>query len=369
MAFVTALPLIARSGHAHAQPVGRSTTVVPRRTPCAVLEASRSTTSGAGSTGLSSYEQLTALTTIVEDTGDIETIRAHSPFAATTNPSLVTAAADMPEYAGLVAEAGSYAKSFPGDKRLAAARNKLFVLFGCKILDAVHPDGDVSTEVDARLSFDAQAQIETAHEIIRLYEEAGVDRKRVLIKLATTWEGVEACRALEAEGIRTNMTLLFNLAQAAAAAEAGAFLISPFVGRIMDYYKAKTGEEYTPQNDPGVASVRHIYDYYKCHDYKTIVMGASFRNLGEILELAGCDRLTIAPKYISTLQASKDKIDVKLSPPLAERCTVDKLKLDEKQFRWLMNEDPMATEKLAEGIRKFAADLVKLDAKLLKMLM
>lgn len=366
MAFVNALPVlsVSRASALHSRQSTRHTAA--RVSPRAVLETSRPTT--AGQSKLSSYEQLSALTTIVEDTGDIETIRAHAPFAATTNPSLVAAAADMPEYAGLVAEAVTYAKSFPADERLTAARNKLFVLFGCQILEAVHPNGDVSTEVDARLSFDAEAQIKTAHDIIRLYEEAGVDRKRVLIKLATTWEGIEACRQLESEGIRTNMTLLFSVAQAAAAAEAGAYLISPFVGRILDWHKAKTGAEYTAETDPGVQSVRDIYDYYKCHEYPTIVMGASFRNLGEILALAGCDRLTIAPKYISTLQNSTDQIDVKLSPPLAERCTVDKLQLDEKAFRWAMNEDPMATEKLAEGIRKFAADLVKLDAKLEKML-
>ena len=320
---------------------------------------------------LTSYEYLSSMTTIVEDTGDIATIRAHSPFAATTNPSLVYAAADMPEYAGLIEEAVKYAKSAPTTTRLATARNKLFTLFGAQILDAVHPSGDVSTEVDARLSFDVEAQIKTAHEIIKMYEDVGVARERVLIKLATTWEGIEACRALERDGIRTNMTLLFSLAQAAAAADAGAYLISPFVGRILDYFKKSTGRDSFPADeDPGVVSVKNIYDYYKCYGYDTIVMGASFRNLDEILALAGCDRLTIAPKYIAALKDSTDVVERKLAPPGmgSDRCDLTKLSLDEKQFRWMLNEDPMATEKLAEGIRKFAADLVKLDAKLEKLL-
>ncbi len=362
MAFVTLNPLVPRTNT-----VSRR---CARRAPVAVLdERSAAATS---TKPMTSYEYLTAMTTIVEDTGDIETIRALSPFAATTNPSLVYAAADMPEYAPLIDEAVKFAKSLPSDTRLSTARNKLFTLFGAQILDAVHPSGDVSTEVDARLSFDTEAQIETAHEIIKMYEDVGVARERVLIKLATTWEGIEACRALERDGIRTNMTLLFSLAQAAAAADAGAYLISPFVGRILDYYKKATGKDgYPADEDPGVISVKQIYDYYKCYGYDTIVMGASFRNLEEILALAGCDRLTIAPKYIAALQQSTDVVERKLAPPGmdSERCDLVKMNLDEKEFRWMLNEDPMATEKLAEGIRKFAVDLVKLDAKLEKMLL
>lgn len=317
-------------------------------------------------TKTSQYDVLTTMTTIVEDTGDIEQIAKHQPHSATTNPTLVATAADDERYKDLLNEAVSYAREHTSNREdmLALTRNKLFTLFGAKILSYV--PGDVSTEVDARLSFDAAAQIDVARQIISMYEEVGVDRERVLIKLATTWEGIEACRQLQNEGIRTNMTLLFSLPQAAAAAEANAYLISPFVGRILDWFKKAEGvDSYPAPEDPGVKSVRSIYNYYKCLGYDTIVMGASFRNKGEILELAGCDRLTIAPKFISDLKDNFDPIERKLSPPGNDQCvTMDKLELDESRFRWMMNEDAMATEKLAHGIRSFAKDLEKLDIKL-----
>lgn len=368
MAFTAPLTISARPRPLPA--ADRAVSVRPsrtaRRTTTAVLEKAPA----ASGVGLSQYEQLSAMTTIVEDTGEIEAIREHRPFAATTNPSLVAAAAGLPEYANLLDEAVAYGKKrvpSGGAEQLAIVRNKLFTLFGARILDYV--PGDVSTEVDARLSFDAEAQIATAHEIIGMYEEAGVSKDRVLIKLAATWEGVQACKELEASGIKTNVTLLFAQAQAAAAAEAGAFLISPFVGRILDWHKKAQGVDSIPaEQDPGVLSVRSIYNYYKCHDYKTVVMGASFRSLEEILALAGCDRLTIAPKFIATLKNSTATVPRMLSVPGAESCTEPKMVLDEKSFRWMMNQDAMATEKLAEGIRGFAKDLEKLDAQLGKLL-
>ncbi|KAI0561252.1 Transaldolase [Gracilaria domingensis] len=321
-------------------------------------------------TQLTQYDSLRAITTIVEDTGEIETIRAHRPYAATTNPSLVAAAAAKPEYKHLLEEAVKYgqSKSIAGTDTLAIVRNKLFTLFGAEILKYI--PGDVSTEVDARLSFDVPAQVEVAQQIIKMYDEVGVGRERVLIKLATTWEGVQACRQLESMGIKTNMTLLFSLAQAVAAAEAGAYLISPFVGRILDWYKKAEGvDSYPAHEDPGVKSVKQIYNYYKCMGHDTIVMGASFRNKGEILELAGCDRLTIAPKFINSLKDTPESVETKLSKPSIEECNViPKLSMDEPQFRWFMNEDPMATEKLAHGIRGFARDLEKLDKQLQGMM-
>lgn len=321
-------------------------------------------------TQLTQYDSLQAMTTIVEDTGEIEKIREHRPHSATTNPSLVAAAATKPEYAHLLEEAVIYGKKsgLQGKERLSLVRDKLFTLFGAEILKYV--PGDISTEVDARLSFDVEAQVKTADRIIKMYEEVGVGRERVLIKLATTWEGVEACRVLQAKGIKTNMTLLFSLAQAVAAADAGAFLISPFVGRILDWFKKNDGVDgYPAAEDPGVKSVKAIYNYYRCVGYDTIVMGASFRNKGEILELAGCDRLTIAPKYIADLKTTEEPIERKLSPPGDEACApVEKIAMDEKTFRWMMNQDPMATEKLAQGIRGFSADLEKLDKQLGAML-
>lgn len=276
----------------------------------------------------------------------------------------------MPEYAPLVQEAVEYGKKsgLEGNELIGLVRDKLFTLFGREILEYV--PGDVSTEVDARLSFDVDAQVKTGERLIQMYEDVGVKKERVLIKLATTWEGVQACRILEAKGIRTNMTLLFSLAQAIAAADAGAYLISPFVGRILDWYKKEEGvDAYPAAEDPGVKSVREIYRYYKCMGYDTIVMGASFRNLGEILELAGCDRLTIAPKFIDVLKKSDDHVEKKLAPPEEDGCyTMEKIDMDENTFRWMMNQDPMATEKLAQGIRGFAADLEKLDKQLIQLL-
>lgn len=322
--------------------------------------------------GQSQYDQLSAMTTIVEDTGDINAIARDKPHSATTNPSLVAKAAADAAYEDIVAGAVEYGRkngtSLSAADELALVRDQLFVAFGKQILE--HIPGDVSTEVDARLSFDADAQVAVARSLIGMYEETGVPRERVLIKLATTWEGIQACRVLQAEGIRTNMTLLFCLAQAAAAADANAFLVSPFVGRIRDWYvKAEGVEEFEASEDPGVKSVQNIYRYYKCHGYDTVVMGASFRNKGEILQLAGCDRLTISPNFIEDLKECHDDAPRILMPPDLGVCeSVDKLDLDEKKFRWLLNEDAMATEKLAEGIRKFAADLETLDRKLEKLL-
>lgn len=313
------------------------------------------------------YDQLLALTTIVEDTSEIFEIERHRPFAATTNPTLVAKAAGLDEYADIVEEAIAYGKKIGGhdiDFALRASRNCLFAKFGKRILDVV--PGDVSTEVDACLSFNVDAQVETARELVRIYAELGVDKNRVLIKMAATWEGVQACRILESEGIRCNMTLLFNLTQAVAAADAGAFLISPFVGRVMDWYKAKEGVDgYEASEDPGVLALREIYKYYKSRKIKTVVMGASFRNLGEILELAGCDRLTISPKFIDELKGSTHKVARMLEEGVLENESESAaVAMDEASFRWAMCQDVMATEKLHEGIRGFAADLEKLDAKL-----
>lgn len=317
------------------------------------------------------------MTTIVEDTGDIEQIAAHAPHSATTNPSLVAAAAADPRYSSLVSEAVRYGRSqhcATRSEQLALTRDKLFTLFGADIVRHLDPTagGDVSTEVDARLSFDVDAQVVVGRRLIKMYEdEAGINRERVLIKLATTWEGVQACRILEAEGIRTNMTLLFSLGQAVAAADAGAFLISPFVGRILDWYKKELNVDgFEPASeDPGVKSVKEIYEYYKCFGCDTVVMGASFRNVDEIIELAGCDRLTIAPKFINVLKETYEPVERKLMTPQRNVCdTLTKMNVTEASFRWMMNEDPMATEKLAHGIRAFAQDLAKLDAQLEKVL-
>lgn len=320
----------------------------------------------------SQYDQLSSMTTIVEDTGNIKAIARDKPHSATTNPSLVAKAAADEAYEDIVSAAVEYGRkngsSLSAADELTLVRNQLFVGFGKQILE--HIPGDVSTEVDARLSFDVDAQISVARSLIKMYEEVNVPRERVLIKLASTWEGIEACRVLQKEGIRTNMTLLFCLAQAAAAADANAYLVSPFVGRIRDWYiKAEGVEEFEPSEDPGVKSVQNIYRYYKCHGYNTVVMGASFRNKGEILQLAGCDRLTISPDFIENLKDTYEDVPRILMPPDMGVCeSVDLLNLDEKKFRWLLNEDPMATEKLAEGIRKFAADLETLDRKLEKLL-
>jgi transaldolase len=305
-------------------------------------------------------EQLKGMTRVVADTGDFESMKQYKPIDATTNPSLIFAAASDPKYVHLVDEAVSWAsaKSSDPSKRLSLCMDKLAVNFGIEILKIV--PNRVSTEVDARLSFDTTATIAKARELIALYAEAGIGRERILIKVAATWEGVEAARVLEKEGIHTNLTLLFSLVQAVACAEAGVTLISPFVGRILDWHKKERGVDAIPApEDPGVISVAAIYNYYKHFGHKTEVMGASFRNIGEIVELAGCDLLTIAPSLLKELEATEGKLVRKLDP--ANKTAVDKVPVDEKSFRWLLNEDAMATEKLAEGIRKFAADLVKLE--------
>lgn len=292
---------------------------------------------------------------MVADTGEVDAIKRVKPQDATTNPSLIYKAATMPEYADLVDDAIKYGK---GD--LTVVMDKLAVNFGNEITKIV--PGYVSTEVDARLSFDTEATITKARRIIALYKEVGVDKSRILIKIAATYEGIEAAKVLEKQGITCNLTLIFSIAQAVACAEAGCTLISPFVGRIMDWHKKNDGVDgYKPEEDPGVQSVTAIYNYYKKYGFNTIVMGASFRNAGEITELAGCDRLTISPKLLDELAASTDKVSKKLDASNAASMNVSKIDMDEAKFRWMMNEDPMATEKLAEGIRNFAGDLVKLE--------
>jgi transaldolase len=303
------------------------------------------------------------MTKVVADTGDFATMKEFTPEDATTNPSLIFKATGMPQYKHLLDEAVKYAKEAKDVKteedRLDLAMDRLSVEFGCEILKIV--PGYVSTEVDARLSFDADTSILRARRIIKMYEEQGVKKERILIKLATTWEGLQAAKVLQAEGIMCNMTLLFSFAQAVACAEAGVRLISPFVGRILDWFKKAEGKDsYEPSKDPGVVSVARIYKYYKAHGYDTIVMGASFRNVAEITELAGCDRLTIAPTLLKELSEMQGELPKKLSKD-AIGVAEPKISLDEKKFRWMMNEDAMATEKLAEGIRGFAADLVKLE--------
>lgn len=301
-------------------------------------------------------DQLKQLTKVVADTGDFASMKQFSPRDATTNPSLILKAAAMPEYAYLLdkalAEAGAGAE-------LPAIIDRLLVLFGLEILKLV--PGRVSTEVDARLSFDTEGTVAKAREIIALYAKAGIPPERILIKIASTWEGIKAAEQLEKEGIHCNLTLLFSFAQAVACAEAGVQLISPFVGRILDWHKKATGKDFAPSEDPGVQSVSFIYTYYKKYGYKTEIMGASFRNKGEILELAGCDLLTIAPALLAELAASSETVARKLSPELAAASSVERISLDEKAFRFAQNEDAMATEKTAEGIRLFSADIVKLE--------
>ncbi|MGZ9897572.1 transaldolase [Shewanella gaetbuli] len=306
--------------------------------------------------------QLKSLTTIVADTGDIEAIKRYQPEDATTNPSLILKASQIPEYSSLIDNAISWAKQQSNDQaqQIEDASDKLAVNIGVEILKIV--PGRISTEVDARLSFDKQGSIDKAHKLIKLYSDAGIDKSRILIKLASTWEGICAAKQLESEGINCNLTLLFSFAQARACAEAGVYLISPFVGRILDWYKKSTGEEYTAQTDPGVVSVTEIYNYYKQHNYNTIVMGASFRNTGEIVELAGCDRLTIGPALLEELANSEETITQKLAPSTTTQ--TPPAALTEAQFRWEFNEDPMAVDKLAEGIRNFAIDQGKLEVML-----
>lgn len=298
-------------------------------------------------------EQLKQFSDVVADTGDIEAIQRYHPLDATTNPSLLYKAAQMERYAPLVKEALGSTDSIP------SACDKLSVSIGCEILKSI--PGRISTEVDARLSFDKDASIAKAHHLIGLYEAAGISKDRVLIKLASTWEGIRAAEKLQKEGINCNLTLLFSFAQAAACADAGAFLISPFVGRILDWYKANTDQkEYAPFEDPGVQSVTKIYNYYKQHGFDTVVMGASFRNIGEIEALAGCDRLTISPQLLGELADDEGKLDRVLSPEQRGDSTA-KVNETEAQFRFSMNEDAMATEKLAQGIRGFVADQINLE--------
>ncbi|EGP88663.1 unnamed protein product [Zymoseptoria tritici ST99CH_1A5] len=312
----------------------------------------------------SSLEQLKATgTTVVCDSGDFATIGKYKPQDATTNPSLILAASKKPEYAKLIDEAVQYGKKHGKStaEQVDATLDNLLVQFGKEILNIV--PGKVSTEVDARFSFDKKASIDKALHIIELYKEIGIDKSRVLIKLASTWEGIQAARELQSKhGINCNLTLMFSLPQAIAAAEAGAFLISPFVGRILDWYKANTKTEYTAQNDPGVKSVQQIFNYYKKFGYKTIVMGASFRNIGEITELAGCDYLTIAPNLLEQLYNSQDAVPQKLKSEDAGSLDIEKKSYidDEAEFRFQFNEEPMAVHKLSEGISKFAADAVTL---------
>lgn len=305
---------------------------------------------------MNALDFLREMTTVVADTGDIEAIRVHKPTDATTNPSLILAAARMPEYAALVDDAVGRAS---GD--LDLAMDELAVAFGSEILSIV--PRYVSTEVDARLSFDTAATVARGKRLISMYEARGIGRERVLIKIASTWEGIQAARQLEAEGIRCNLTLLFGFAQAQACADAGVYLISPFVGRILDWFKKSEGVDgYASEQDPGVLSVRRIYAYYKKHGFQTQVMGASFRNAGEIKALAGCDLLTIGPKFLLELSADSAELVQAISPEWAEAaCDDPKQELSESAFRWAMNEDPMATEKLAEGIRGFAADARTLE--------
>ena len=311
---------------------------------------------------MNKLEQLKKMTIVVADTGDIDAIGAYTPTDATTNPSLLLKAAQKPEYEHLLQDAIDYAmaRSEQMESRAIDMMDRLAVNFGVKILDII--PGRISTEVDARLSFDTAATVARAESLIKLYKEAGVDTSRVLIKIASTWEGIQAAAELERRGIHCNLTLMFSLAQAIAAAEAGGTLISPFVGRIMDWYKKAEGVAgYAAAEDPGVLSVTRIYNYYKSHGYSTVVMGASFRNSGEILELAGCDLLTISPGLMEELRAAEGDVPRRLDPAKARGMNIETIPMHESAFRWMMNEDPMATEKLAEGIRNFASDALKLE--------
>jgi transaldolase len=301
-------------------------------------------------------EQLKQFTKVVADTGDFASMKQYEPQDATTNPSLILKAAAMPDYAWLVDQA---LKETGGEASVGAIIDRLLVLFGLEILKIV--PGRVSTEVDARLSFDTAGTVTKALEIIGLYEKAGISRDRILIKIASTWEGIKAAEVLEKQGVHCNLTLLFSFAQAVACADANVQLISPFVGRILDWYKKNTGKEYSSTEDPGVQSVAEIYTYYKKFGHQTEVMGASFRNKGEILELAGCDLLTIAPALLGELQVSTENVIRKLDAAKAATADVAQVSFDEKSFRLAMNDNAMATEKTAEGIRGFSADIVKLE--------
>ncbi|MDD0823578.1 transaldolase [Mannheimia sp. AT1] len=311
---------------------------------------------------MSQLDELRKVTVVVADTGDIEAMKLYKPEDATTNPSLILSASALPQYAPLIEDAVAYAKTQSDDKaqQLVDAEDKLAVNIGLEILKLV--PGRISTEVDARFSYDTEKTIAKARKLIALYNAAGISNDRILIKIASTWQGIRAAEVLEKEGVNCNLTLLFSQAQARACAEAGVYLISPFVGRILDWYKANEGKEYAPAEDPGVISVTNIYNYYKQYGYNTVVMGASFRNVGEITELAGCDRLTIAPTLLKELQESNEPLVRKLEykGEVKDRPAP----MTEAEFYWEHNQDPMAVEKLAEGIRKFAIDQEKLEAML-----
>ncbi len=311
---------------------------------------------------MNALQQLKQYTRVVADTGDFESMQAYLPVDATTNPSLIYASAKDERYRHLAAQAAAEARMLSNDPatQLSLCLDRVAVKFGLEILKIV--PGRVSTEVDARLSFDSEATINKAFELTGLYEAAGIDRNRILIKVAATWEGIRAARVLEKEGIHCNLTLLFSKIQAVACADAGVTLISPFVGRILDWYKKERNlDNIVPEQDPGVVSVTEIFNYYKKFGYATEVMGASFRNKGEITALAGCDLLTIAPSLLKELEESDEVVGLKLDAAKAALLTPERIPSDEKSFRWLMNEDAMATEKLAEGIRKFTVDLLKLE--------
>ncbi|MCD6678551.1 transaldolase [Vibrio cholerae] len=304
--------------------------------------------------------QLRKLTTVVADTGEIDAIKKYQPEDATTNPSLILKAAQIAEYAPLIDQAIAYAKTQSNDKaqQVQDTCDMLAVNIGKEILKTI--PGRISTEVDARLSYDTERSVTKARQLVKMYNDAGISNDRILIKLASTWEGIRAAEILEKEGINCNLTLLFSFAQARACAEAGVFLISPFVGRIMDWYKAKEGRDFAASEDPGVLSVTKIYNYYKEHGYKTVVMGASFRNIGEILELAGCDRLTIAPSLLAELEAAEGELVAKLVDSKGSKARP--APMTHSEFLWEHNLDAMAVEKLAEGIRNFAVDQGKLEA-------
>jgi transaldolase len=310
---------------------------------------------------VSQLDQLKKFTKVVADTGDFESMRAYQPQDATTNPSLILAATQKPDYAYLLDKAITDLKgsALSASAKVEAIIDHLLVLFGTEILQIV--PGRVSTETDARLSFNREGSINKARQLIALYEQRGISRERVLIKIASTWEGIKAAEQLQQESINCNLTLLFSFPQAIACAEAGVRLISPFVGRIYDWYKANTGKDYKGADDPGVQSVTRIYNYYKKFGHETQVMGASFRNTGQIVHLAGCDLLTISPNLLAELSNSFEPVERKLSPETAKAAQAEKVFLDEKAFRFEFNEDPMAVDKTAEGIRKFSADIVKLE--------
>jgi transaldolase len=312
-------------------------------------------------------EQLKKHSRIVADSGDFESIRKFKPTDSTTNPSLIFAASQDQRYAHLLDEALAYArrKSTDTQKQMGFALDRLFINFGLEILKIV--PGRVSTEVDARFSFDTEGSIRKARELIALYKESGIDRERILVKLASTWEGIRAAETLTKEGVRCNMTLLFSMPQAIACAEAGVQLISPFVGRVLDWHlKSQSDQHFSPEKEPGVLLVKDIYNYYKKFGYKTEIMGASFRNTGEILALAGCDLMTIGPSFLTELEKTEGVVEKKLTIEKAMESDVEKTGMDQKKFRWLMNDNTMASEKLAEGIRIFTEDVLKLQSLLLR---